>query len=80
MHKREHDEWMRYYRELERGGAAEAAAPYAQAVTCTAGGDLALTNWCAVQRIARRCGELAADRVALLDRLDFDWAGADPLS
>ncbi len=33
-----------------------------------------------MQRIARRSGVLAEERVALLDGIDFDWTGADALS
>ena len=35
---------------------------------------------CSVQRIAKRSGALAQDRIALLDAIAFDWAGADALS
>ena len=33
-----------------------------------------------MQRIAKRSGALAQDRIALLDAIAFDWAGADALS
>jgi hypothetical protein len=48
--------------------------------TLSAGDDLYLYNWCAVQRIALRCRILSEKRKGLLDDLDFDWTGADPLS
>ncbi len=46
---------------------------------------LAMTNWhfasrCSVQRIAKRSGALAQDRIVLLDAIAFDWTGADALS
>ena len=44
------------------------------------GADFVLINWCSVQRVARRCRALSARREDLLDSIDFDWSGADPLS
>jgi hypothetical protein len=41
---------------------------------------LYLTHWCSVQRIARRAGVMPEERIRLLDVLEFDWTGADPLS
>ena len=35
---------------------------------------------CSVQRIAKRSGALAADRIALLNDIAFEWTGADALS
>lgn len=45
-----------------------------------AGADLYLCNWCSVQRVAYRCKVLSSRRLALLDSIEFDWTGADPLS
>uniref|UniRef100_A0A1D1ZVF6 Helicase-associated domain-containing protein n=2 Tax=Auxenochlorella protothecoides TaxID=3075 RepID=A0A1D1ZVF6_AUXPR len=39
-----------------------------------------LTNWCSVQRIARRCGALTPEQVAELDAVGFAWDVPDPLS
>jgi len=35
---------------------------------------------CGVQRISRRNGVMGEDRARLLDEIEFDWTGADPLS
>jgi hypothetical protein len=45
-----------------------------------AGADMYLINWCSVQRVAARCKALSERRTALLNSIDFDWTGADPLS
>lgn len=70
-------EWARWYRELEsfnREHGNVSTGPF------TAHSDFYLTNWCSVQRIARRSGMLSQQRVAALDLVGFDWTGADPLS
>lgn len=46
----------------------------------SAGADLYLVNWCSVQRVAARCKVLSQRRTDLLNSIDFDWTGADPLS
>ena len=70
-------EWARWYNELRqfhrKHGVAESG-------TYTAEWQFYLTNWCSVQRIARRSRRLSAERVALLDELGFVWSGADALS
>jgi hypothetical protein len=45
-----------------------------------AGADLYLCNWCSVQRVANRCKVLSSRRLGLLNSIEFDWTGADPLS
>lgn len=45
-----------------------------------AGADLYLCNWCSVQRVAYRCRVLSSRRLNLLNSIEFDWTGADPLS
>lgn len=45
-----------------------------------AGADLYLCNWCSVQRVAYRCKVLSSRRLGLLNSIEFDWTGADPLS
>lgn len=70
-------EWRRWYTELrqfEGRHGSTVSAPF------TANDDFYLTNWCSVQRIARRAGVMSGERVRLLDELGFDWTGADPLS
>eukprot|EP01023_Acetabularia_acetabulum_P053059 TRINITY_DN5911_c0_g1_i5.p1 TRINITY_DN5911_c0_g1~~TRINITY_DN5911_c0_g1_i5.p1 ORF type:complete len:211 (-),score=37.44 TRINITY_DN5911_c0_g1_i5:1044-1676(-) len=42
--------------------------------------DMKITNWCSVQRVARKCSVLQQDRVDLLTEIGFDWAAADALS
>ena len=54
--------------------------PFLAAPVPVIAADFLLINWCSVQRIMRRCGVLAPERVTLLDGLGFDWSGADPLS
>lgn len=73
-------EWMRWYAELEQFVVRSAASQAADWEIQTAQKELYLTNWCAVQRIARRSGVLSEERVVLLDKLGFEWSGADPLS
>ncbi|KAF5827981.1 hypothetical protein DUNSADRAFT_18433 [Dunaliella salina] len=70
-------EWTRWYKELE---AYQKAQGNATPVPLTMGVDLYLINWCSVQRIARRSRVLSEQRIQALDRLGFDWSGADPLS
>lgn len=70
-------EWCRWYNELRlfrREHGFTDSGPF------TAEVDIYLTNWCSVQRIAKRVGVMGSDRVSLLDELDFDWTGADLLS
>eukprot|EP00892_Ulva_mutabilis_P000361 jgi/Ulvmu1/10325/UM061_0008.1 len=71
-------EWMCWYSELQRfhreNGKTADWEPF------TAQHQLYLTNWCAVQRIARRSGVMPIERVQMLDDLGFQWSGADPLS
>lgn len=70
-------EWWCWYDELckfaQRHGSTE-SGPF------TSQHDIYLTNWCRVQRIARRSGVLSGYRIKLLDDLQFSWSGADPLS
>lgn len=73
----EQAEWVRWYKELE---AYQIAQGNATPVPLTMGVDLYLINWCSVQRIARRSRVLSEQRIQALDRLGFDWSGADPLS
>lgn len=71
-------EWMCWYSELKRfhreNGKSADWEPF------TAQHQMYLTNWCSVQRIARRSGVMPHDRIQKLDDLDFQWSGADPLS
>ncbi len=68
---------MRWYKALE---AHKATHGNASPAALTMGVDLYLINWCSVQRIARRSNVLSEPRIEALDRLGFDWSGADPLS
>jgi len=71
-------EWMCWYSELERfheeNGKSADWEPF------TAQHQLHLTNWCSVQRIARRSRVMPPNRIRMLDDLGFQWTGADPLS
>jgi hypothetical protein len=70
------------------GGAASSSSGGAEVEEeggGSGGGDgggetLYLANWCSVQRVARRCRVLSAEREAMLLSLGFDFDGADPLS
>jgi hypothetical protein len=53
---------------------------HASPAPLSAGADMYLINWASVQRVAARCRVLSARRTDLLNSVDFDWAGADPLS
>jgi hypothetical protein len=75
----ERAEWLRWYAEL-KVFMSEGAHRASDWELNTAQKELYLTNWCAVQRIARRSGVMRSDRIQLLDELGFDWTGADPLS
>ncbi|CAK0783527.1 hypothetical protein CVIRNUC_006726 [Coccomyxa viridis] len=66
-------EWMRWYAEL-------ATSTDDTMLGSGLSRDLYLYNWCSVQRIAKRSGALAQDRIVLLDAIAFDWTGADALS
>ncbi|CAL5220562.1 g2599 [Coccomyxa viridis] len=66
-------EWMRWYAEL-------AASTDDTMLGSGLSRDFYLYNWCSVQRIAKRSGALAPDRIALLNDIAFDWTGADALS
>lgn len=70
-------EWQRWRAQLASFAAEHG---HCTPAPLTAGADFLLTNWCAVQRVARRSGVLAPERVAALDALGFDWSGSDPLS
>ena len=76
----ERAEWLRWYSELEQFMGGSAGGEVADWEIHTEQQDLYLTNWCAVQRIARRSGVMSQERVEMLDRLGFEWTGADPLS
>lgn len=76
----ERAEWLRWFSELERFMKRTAESGASDWEIQTAQKELYLTNWCAVQRIARRSGVMSEERVALLDELGFEWSGADPLS
>lgn len=76
----ERAEWLRWYAELEQFMEGVVGSDAADWEVNTAQKDLYLTNWCAVQRIARRSGVMSQERVEMLDRLGFEWTGADPLS
>ncbi|CAL8464357.1 g3892 [Coccomyxa elongata] len=66
-------EWMRWYGELQKSTDDTMLGT-------GRGADFYLYNWCCVQRIAKRSGVLAEERVAMLDGIGFDWTGADALS
>lgn len=53
---------------------------HASPMSLSAGADLYLCNWCSVQRVAYRCRVLSSRRLSLLNSIEFDWTGADPLS
>lgn len=70
-------EWLRWINEIKAFRQREG---HCQPHPLAHPNDFLLINWCSVQRIMRRCKVLAPERVALLDELQFDWSGADPLS
>lgn len=76
----ERAEWLRWYSELQDFVARSASSAASDWEIQTARKELYLTNWCAVQRIARRSGVMSQERIDLLDELGFEWSGADPLS
>jgi hypothetical protein len=76
----ERAEWLRWYKELKQFMDRSASRPERGWEIQTAQKELYLTNWCAVQRIAKRSGVMSEERVAMLDELGFEWSGADPLS
>ena len=61
-------------------GAHWPSCCHVRVLAAAAGADLYLCNWCSVQRVAYRCKVLSSRRLALLDSIEFDWTGADPLS
>jgi hypothetical protein len=73
----EEAEWLRWYGDLREVSEKRCMG---HSETGTLGDEFYLTNWCAVQRIARRSGVMKEYRIQLLDALGFDWTGADPLS
>lgn len=70
-------EWLRWFIDLARFKELHGHASPMQMST---GADFYLINWCSVQRVAHRCRALSQRREALLDSIEFDWSGADPLS
>ncbi|KAG2441616.1 hypothetical protein HXX76_003236 [Chlamydomonas incerta] len=70
-------EWVRWYNQLT---AFRREAGHASPMPLVTGADMYLSNWCSVQRIARRSRVMADSRITRLDTLGFDWTGADPLS
>ncbi|PNW71343.1 hypothetical protein CHLRE_16g650350v5 [Chlamydomonas reinhardtii] len=70
-------EWVRWFNQLT---AFRREAGHASPMPLVTGADMYLSNWCSVQRIARRSRVMADSRIARLDALGFDWTGADPLS
>lgn len=75
----ERAEWLRWFAELQQFMSVSARQASDWEIN-TAQKELYLTNWCAVQRIARRSGVMKDERIRMLDELAFDWTGADPLS
>lgn len=78
-------DWMRWYHELaarQRAGRDADGAPAAGAgaSSLSSSNDFLLSNWCSVQRIARRSGVLIDERVELLTGIGFDWDSPDALS
>ncbi|KAK9839820.1 hypothetical protein WJX81_003795 [Elliptochloris bilobata] len=67
-------EWGRWFREVAAASGGGDSPAY------TSSEALLLTNWCSVQRIAKRAGVLSQARIALLDSIEFDWSMADALS
>ncbi|WIA21190.1 hypothetical protein OEZ85_000439 [Tetradesmus obliquus] len=70
-------EWLRWFLDLARFKEAHG---HASPMSLSAGADLYLINWCSVQRVAHRCKVLSRRQLDLLNSIDFDWSGADPLS
>eukprot|EP00878_Enallax_costatus_P025135 GHUV01026860.1.p1 GENE.GHUV01026860.1~~GHUV01026860.1.p1 ORF type:complete len:116 (+),score=31.84 GHUV01026860.1:645-992(+) len=70
-------EWLRWFLELARFKEVHG---HASPMSLSAGADFYLINWCSVQRVAYRCKVLSQRRLDLLNSIDFDWSGADPLS
>ncbi|DBA70314.1 TPA: hypothetical protein ACH3X2_011737 [Trebouxia sp. C0005] len=70
-------EWMRWFNEAK---VYRATQGYSCPGPLTSGASFVLTNWCSVQRVAKRARVLLPDREALLDDIDFDWTCADALS
>eukprot|EP00884_Botryococcus_braunii_P018549 jgi/Botrbrau1/5378/Bobra.0346s0041.3 len=71
----EEAEWSRWFLTLQ-----EATLREYDSTPGAGGDDIYLTNWCSVQRIAKRSKRLSEERVARLDSIGFDWTGADALS
>eukprot|EP00803_Ostreobium_quekettii_P000216 evm.model.scf_2781.2 EVM.evm.TU.scf_2781.2 scf_2781:5688-7780(-) len=70
-------EWMRWFGEFKKCQVQQDGVdPFALAN----GTNFLLTNWCSVQRVARRCGVLSRKRRELLSAVQFDWEAADALS
>ncbi|KAL3149469.1 hypothetical protein ABBQ32_002253 [Trebouxia sp. C0010 RCD-2024] len=70
-------EWMRWFNEAK-------LYRMSQGHSCpgplTTGSSFVLTNWCSVQRVAKKAGVLLPSRESLLDDIGFDWTCADALS
>ena len=67
-------------RPRQRTRSFKEATGHASPAPLSAGADMYLINWASVQRVAHRCRVLSGRRTDLLNSVDFDWAGADPLS
>eukprot|EP00210_Caulerpa_lentillifera_P003943 g3763.t1 len=68
-------EWLRYFCELKLQMKKST-----QLMMNSSHQSFLLTNWCSVQRVARKCGQLREERVRKLNELGFDWTASDPLS
>eukprot|EP01024_Parvocaulis_polyphysoides_P051390 TRINITY_DN5056_c0_g1_i3.p2 TRINITY_DN5056_c0_g1~~TRINITY_DN5056_c0_g1_i3.p2 ORF type:complete len:215 (-),score=8.60 TRINITY_DN5056_c0_g1_i3:66-710(-) len=64
-------EWNCWFNELKKYGGRLHLGSEA---------DMKITNWCSVQRVARKCCVLQQERVDKLNSIGFDWAAADALS
>lgn len=70
-------EWLRWFNEAKLYKSTQG---HSCPGPLTSGASFVLTNWCSVQRVAKRARVLLPDREALLDDIDFDWTCADALS
>lgn len=70
-------EWLRWFNEAR---SYHASHGHSCPGPLTTGISFVLTNWCSVQRVARRAKVLLPMREALLNDIGFDWTCADALS
>lgn len=70
-------EWMRWFNEVKLHNQLQG---HSCPGPLTTGTSFMLTNWCSVQRVAKRARVMLPEREALLNSIEFDWTCADALS